>query len=202
MNTIKDLMADCLLGKYPNNVWVSDIVKKWKERAEKDVNLIVGCSLNEYQVLHSIIKAIDAIDVLEVGAGSGASAETFCHALWGSKIASLTQVDMTPPENCQILLSNRNFISFFQMKSQDFFRETHVLFDVIFIDADHTYEGAKADIEAGAKKLRPQGVLLAHDINHPGTEYIGDIVVATAKDHGREAVLLKNTGGHGLGVIL
>lgn len=39
-------------------------------------------------------------------------------------------------------------------------------FDFVFIDADHTYEGVSADIDAWRPKVRPGGMLLGHDYNH------------------------------------
>lgn len=38
-------------------------------------------------------------------------------------------------------------------------------FDFVFIDADHTYEGARDDIEAWLPKVRPGGWLMGHDFN-------------------------------------
>jgi hypothetical protein len=43
--------------------------------------------------------------------------------------------------------------------------------DLVFIDADHSYEGCKADIEAWRPKLRPGGWLTGHDYDadrYPG----------------------------------
>ena len=39
------------------------------------------------------------------------------------------------------------------------------LFDFVFIDADHTYEGCKRDILSWNSKLKPGGFLMGHDCN-------------------------------------
>lgn len=39
--------------------------------------------------------------------------------------------------------------------------------DFVFIDADHSYEGCKADIEAWLSKVKPGGYLCGHDYDHP-----------------------------------
>lgn len=40
--------------------------------------------------------------------------------------------------------------------------------DFIYIDGDHTYEGAKADIQLALQKLKPDGVIVGDDIEWPG----------------------------------
>ena len=37
--------------------------------------------------------------------------------------------------------------------------------DFIFIDADHTYESVKKDIELWTPKVKHEGIILGHDIN-------------------------------------
>lgn len=39
--------------------------------------------------------------------------------------------------------------------------------DFVFIDADHSYEGCRRDIEAWVPKLKPGGLLCGHDFMHP-----------------------------------
>jgi predicted O-methyltransferase YrrM len=39
--------------------------------------------------------------------------------------------------------------------------------DFVFIDADHTEEGCRADIEAWTPKIRPGGLICGHDYNWP-----------------------------------
>lgn len=47
-------------------------------------------------------------------------------------------------------------------------------FDLIYIDADHTYEGVKRDVTQAVKKLRPEGTLVFNDyvlFDHAGNPY-------------------------------
>jgi hypothetical protein len=37
----------------------------------------------------------------------------------------------------------------------------------VFIDADHSYEGCRADINTWIAKLRPSGLLCGHDLDNP-----------------------------------
>lgn len=40
--------------------------------------------------------------------------------------------------------------------------------DLVFIDANHSYEFVKKDIEKYTPKLKPTGLLTGHDIDYPG----------------------------------
>jgi hypothetical protein len=60
-------------------------------------------------------------------------------------------------------------------------------FDIIFIDADHSYESTKADILAWLEHLAPDGVMLGHDFNtiqFPGvTQAVAEIFGDKAKSY-------------------
>lgn len=45
--------------------------------------------------------------------------------------------------------------------------------DFVFIDADHSYEGCHADIEAWRAKVKPDGVLGGHDYENPDCPKFG-----------------------------
>jgi SAM-dependent methyltransferase len=60
--------------------------------------------------------------------------------------------------------------------------------DFVFIDADHSYEGVAADIDAWRSKLKPGGLLCGHDYGHPrfpGVKQAVDerFAVETGDDH-------------------
>ena len=43
--------------------------------------------------------------------------------------------------------------------------------DLVFIDADHSYEGCKTDIEVYYDKVKPGGIISGHDYNHQGWKF-------------------------------
>jgi hypothetical protein len=47
--------------------------------------------------------------------------------------------------------------------------------DFVFIDADHSYEGVKADILLWWPKVRPGGYLCGHDWQHPEGHIDGEV---------------------------
>jgi predicted O-methyltransferase YrrM len=50
--------------------------------------------------------------------------------------------------------------------------------DLVFIDADHSYEWVKRDIAAYKSKLKPNGWLTGHDIDFPGVNRaVNEIIV-------------------------
>jgi predicted O-methyltransferase YrrM len=51
--------------------------------------------------------------------------------------------------------------------------------DFVFIDALHTYEAVKSDIEAWFPKVRSQGMVMGHDISWPGiSQAVGEFGIA------------------------
>lgn len=56
--------------------------------------------------------------------------------------------------------------------------------DVVFVDADHTYEGVRADIQAWLPKLKAGGMLCGHDYhpqNWPGVvQAVSEVLPAAA----------------------
>lgn len=59
----------------------------------------------------------------------------------------------------------RNIIVMRSTEAADFVDDASL--DFAFIDADHSYEGCKADIDAWASKVKPGGWLCGHDYENP-----------------------------------
>jgi predicted O-methyltransferase YrrM len=70
---------------------------------------------------------------------------------------------------------------------------------MIFVDADHTEEPAKQDIEDSLHCLTSEGFVVAHDIIQPSSEHIEKICSDLAQAHGKQFVAYKQ--GNGLGII-
>lgn len=68
----------------------------------------------------------------------------------------------------------------------------HGPFDFIFIDADHSYEGVRDDIQRWWPKLKPGGVMAWHDYRHndyPGVEKAVDEIFGPAPEGTTEITL-------------
>jgi predicted O-methyltransferase YrrM len=60
---------------------------------------------------------------------------------------------------------------FFQGTTDEFFAQNRRTYDVIFIDADHSFASVKKDFVNSLKILNPMGIILIHDTN-PMSEYL------------------------------
>jgi cephalosporin hydroxylase len=76
--------------------------------------------------------------------------------------------------------------------------------DVLFIDGDHSYEGASRDFEMYTPLVRPGGLVLVHDIagKEPGVSRMWQDVKAQAAQAGRHtAEVVSRTNPAGFGVL-
>ena len=55
----------------------------------------------------------------------------------------------------------------------NYFVKQDIYFDLVHIDADHTFDGVKQDFELYSKKLMPNGIITIHDTDK---EYVENIV--------------------------
>lgn len=63
-------------------------------------------------------------------------------------------------------LGTRNYIKHFLLLSSEFHRQNPKLkFDLIYLDGDHTYKGAKEDFNNFWPQLNQNGYMIFHDIN-------------------------------------
>lgn len=76
------------------------------------------------------------------------------------------------PENLYIFIGNTKYLTRILRPSD---------FDVVIVDADHSYEGVVTDLQTAKQLVRPKGVIIAHD--YQGHDYQGHESVRDAIDN-------------------
>lgn len=136
--------------------------------------------------------------VLELGLDWGISARAF---LEDNMVASVTSVDINhrPEVDAIITETGRaNRFQFVQMRTDDYFKLPieGAAFDLIFIDADHTYQQVKKDLQSAWERLEPGGWIIMHDVLHkghfdgrPDAYGVAQAVIEHVADHQIEATI-------------
>jgi hypothetical protein len=65
--------------------------------------------------------------------------------------------------------------TFLMKTTDDFFKDNTETFDIIFIDADHSYESVKKDFENALKILNKHGIIFLHDTDPIGEKFLNPI---------------------------
>lgn len=119
-------------------------------------------------LLYALTIGYKAHRVLEIGTADGTSTLAFLKAM--SEIGGcVISVDQQNCECAHALVEQYGFEHLWQFRRGD----SHVLlkdllqeraeFDLILIDGDHSWQGAKQDIIDSSALLKPDGLLLIHD---------------------------------------
>jgi predicted O-methyltransferase YrrM len=107
--------------------------------------------------------------ILEIGVARGSSTEQFLKGLkarhdkgdWGEGV--LYSIDIDDCSNN--VRENKEFWTFIHGDSKEIKWDKPI--DVLFIDGDHSYEGAKADFLQYISFVVPGGLVYMHDVIHP-----------------------------------
>ncbi len=126
-------------------------------------------SKGSFKQLYDRIKAINPKRILEIGFRYGGTAKMWQHMLppqglvvsvdVGSAVAS-DRVDLSGQPEIKLVLGNSHDVEIIAKVKQ------YALFDAIFIDGDHSYEGVKADYENYVPMVRSGGIVAFHDHGH------------------------------------
>jgi len=108
-----------------------------------------------------IVKSVNCKNYLELGVYNGATFEKV------SKIVPrVIGVDIFD------FRKDKSIGEFHQTSTQNFLNNFNEIVDVIFIDADHSFEAVKLDFKASLKNLNEFGIIMLHDTDPISEKYI------------------------------
>lgn len=136
------------------------------------VSQIMGAfSAFDMQALHGGCKRLKDGDVyVEVGTYYGRS--TYCAAQFLDKGVKMFAVDITDPGDYPGHKSRKQFwkdsgldkrVTYIVKPSEEAAKEFKDKIDMMFIDADHSYEGVKLDVESWYPHMKSGGYMYFHD---------------------------------------
>jgi len=106
--------------------------------------------------------------IIEVGTFTGGSAYTFSH--FAKTIIAIDENDKFKKrspilENCDLFFLNKSSKSGSTVHHVEKILKAHnTLADLLFIDGEHTYKGAKRDFKYYGKFVKPGGYIALHDV--------------------------------------
>jgi predicted O-methyltransferase YrrM len=143
--------------------WLLPEATESARRANRDPGAVAYVSQ-----LHSILSSQGAYrNALEIGGAWGISTLAILDA---SRGCHLTTVDIDPGiAAADEVEANglRDRWTFYVGDSKRFWQENSTTFDLVYVDGDHSAEGARIDLFNGWRFLEPGGLLVVDDITHP-----------------------------------
>lgn len=78
--------------------------------------------------------------------------------------------------------------------------DSDILFDLILVDGDHSYDGAARDLRYGYQLLAPGGIIVMDDLIHPAHKYLHGIAASfySGRCHEFSAAAFDCSGGYGV----
>ena len=174
---------------------------------------------SEITSLCEIVKEREPARVLEIGTAKGGTLLLF--ACFAAPNATITSIDLPkgspsafsaertaalykrfgyPEQHVTLVRRNSH-----QQETFQSFKEMlkGAMLDFLFIDGDHTYEGAKADYELYAPLVKKGGIIALHDIcKHPSGSDVDRLwdEIKQGRDY-REFIEVPAQGWGGIGVL-
>jgi predicted O-methyltransferase YrrM len=128
--------------------------------------------------------------VIEIGSYAGASAELIsnyvgeitCCDIWEQYIMPLSRATKVYEEFLLTKERNKNIIEIKKQSSKLANEYADDFFDMVYIDADHSYKSVKTDISSWFKKVKQGGIICGHDY------YMEEVKKAVDEFFGEEKV--------------
>ena len=113
---------------------------------------------------------------LEIGTYKAGSSEILTHALLTNGTGTLITIDPFGQERVPPILDSwpdslRKHISYMPVSSMDCFihvEQCKMLFDLLFVDGDHSYEYALFDLQMAARYTKPGAVIVMDNVEQTG----------------------------------
>ena len=165
---------DLIDSKYLKNLLLDRYYSNENKKELREVNSNI--SLNEGIELYKIIKKYKPKNLVEIGFAVGISTLFMLCAL--EKDTELISVDPYQKIqwdkfgliNVDNILKEQNLPKtthkFIEDYSKNFFKNTNKLFDLVFIDGDHSYQGTMIDLFGAKKLLKKNGLMIIDDVLH------------------------------------
>lgn len=99
--------------------------------------------------------------LLELGCNECVSTRLFCHYA-----EDVTGVDIRHSQGAEITKANYNNFSFINATFESFFKKNKHLYDIVYIDGDHSYNSVVRDIKMCLDHIVPGGIICGHDYHN------------------------------------
>lgn len=144
----------------------------WKKQMEHEL------TKGYHDGLVELIKLYKPETVLEIGTGWGISGSAFMD----NGVKLLVTVDASndldylnvAAKEIETHVKEGQDVEFNLMKSSDFFAKDNRRYDMVFIDGDHSHDGAKEDLLAALLCVKPGGKIVMDDYLHIGNHIEGN----------------------------
>jgi predicted O-methyltransferase YrrM len=125
----------------------------------------IRLDLDEAAALYKVVKSIPNAQGIEIGRFNGGSTVLLASAVGPN--GSLISIDSEPQDDqaLEVFLRHANLLERVELVVADagvFEHDDQV--DFVFIDGDHSYEGAKRDHNKWGSKVRAGGFIIHHDM--------------------------------------
>lgn len=108
-----------------------------------------------------IVKSVNCKNYLELGVYDGSTLEKVSNVV--PRVIGVDIVDYR---------KNKSIGEFYETTTQNFLNNFNEVVDVIFIDADHSFEAVKLDFKNSLKNLNEFGIIILHDTDPISERYV------------------------------
>jgi glycosyltransferase involved in cell wall biosynthesis/ADP-heptose:LPS heptosyltransferase/predicted O-methyltransferase YrrM len=166
--------------------YLLDDIQSFRNAADKDTHAWIPIA-----VLNAISKHFKIEDYLEIGVRRGRSlaqvlshspdANVYAFDLWIQNYAGVENPGPGFVQSEMAKFGYRKKINFYNGDSgkllPEFFRDfnTPNYFDLIYVDGDHSYDGAMKDLRNVVRHLKLGGILVFDDVKHPQHKYLAEV---------------------------